>query len=131
MKLTKEQLQKIIQEELAIAIEEGELEEGFLDRLFGKEDTKITGFVSDEDIKSKLDDVQRALGKLLNTAARQENGELVKLVKPISDQIAKMYSMAVPKGKELPPSDFKTGQRFRSAARPGRPTGWIEMTKGE
>lgn len=98
MKISKQQLQKIIQEELAIMQEEGELEEGFLDKLIGKGDSSFTGFITDKDVKSKVDGVQTALGKLHNVASKQENRPLTDLVTLVSDKVGQMYNMLEPKG---------------------------------
>lgn len=65
MKVSKEQLKKIIQEELSAAIQEGELEEGFMDWLRGTNEIP-----SDNDIKSKLDNVKSSLKGLYNTAGK-------------------------------------------------------------
>lgn len=97
MKVTKEQLQKIIQEELTTMQQEGEVDEGIFDKLLGRGD-KFGDFVSDEEVKSKIDSVQAALGKLHNIASKQENRPLTNLVSAVSNQVSQMYSNITPKG---------------------------------
>ncbi len=110
MKVSKEQLQKIIQEELAAMQQEGELDEGFLDKLLGKGDSQFGDFVSDEEVKNKIDSVQTALGKLHNAASKQENRPLTNLVSAVSDQVTQMYSNITPRGSSrITPSERGIG----------------------
>lgn len=112
MKITKEQLQKVIQEELTAMQQEGELDEGFLDKLLGKSSGQFGDFVSSEEVKSKIDSVQSALGKLHNAASKQENRPLTDLVNSVSNQVTQMYSSITPKG----PSRIAPAERGVGAA---------------
>lgn len=78
--------------------QEGELDEGFLDKLLGKSSGQFGDFVSSEEVKSKIDSVQAALGKLYNAASKQENRQLTNLINLVSNQVAQMYSNITPKG---------------------------------
>jgi len=100
MKVTKKELQKIIKEELDEMTAAGELEEGFLDKLLGKE-PKFGDFVTDDDVKKKLDVVQKNLGDLRGLASKQDNKELGLQVTKISKDVAGLYSKTTPKGPEL------------------------------
>lgn len=119
MNLTKEQLQKIIQEELAIALQEGELEEGFLDKLLGK-DKRSTEFVTGKEVKDLLTNVINSISELVRTASRQGDMGLADKAAELKRQAMSLITQEVPAGNELPPKDFKTGQKFVSAARPPR-----------
>ena len=70
MEFTKEQLRKIIQEEFQISIEEGEIDEGFLDRLFGK-DKRSTEFVTGREVKDVVNKVINSISELVRIASRQ------------------------------------------------------------
>lgn len=100
MKVTKQELQKIIKEELDAMTKAGELEEGFLDKLLGKQ-PRFGDFVTDDDVKKKLDVVQKNLGDLRGLASSQGNKELGLQVSKISDDVASLYSKTTPKGPEL------------------------------
>jgi hypothetical protein len=100
MKVTKKELQKIIKEELDEMTAAGELEEGFLDKLLGKE-PRFGDFVTDDDVKKKLDVVQKNLGDLRGLASKQDNKELGLQVTKISKDVAGLYSKTTPKGPEL------------------------------
>ena len=100
MKVTKQELQKIIKEELDAMTETGELEEGFLDKLLGKQ-PRFGDFVTDDDVKKKLDVVQKNLGDLRGLASNQGNKELGLQVTKISNDVADLYSKTTPKGPEL------------------------------
>lgn len=100
MKVTKQQLQKIIKEELNDMTESGELEEGFLDKLLGKQ-PRFGDFVTDDDVKKKLDVVQKNLGDVRGLASNQGNKELGLQVTKISNDVADLYSKTTPKGAEL------------------------------
>jgi hypothetical protein len=100
MKVTKQELQKIIKEELDAMTVAGELEEGFLDKLLGKE-PRFGDFVTDDDVKKKLDVVQKNLGDLRGLASKQDNKELGLQVTKISNDVANLYGKTTPKGPEL------------------------------
>jgi hypothetical protein len=100
MKVTKQELQRIIKEELSAMTEAGELEEGFLDKLLGKQ-PRFGDFVTDDDVKKKLDVVQKNLGDLRGLASNQGNKELGLQVTKISNDVADLYSKTTPKGPEL------------------------------
>ncbi len=130
MKLTKQQLQKIIQEELETMQQEGELDEGFLDRLFGK-DKRSTEFVTDQEVKDVIGKVINSISELVRTASRQENAKLADKAAELKRTAMELSSLAIPVGKDLPPQDFSTGQKFPSAARSARASQRIKMTPGE
>lgn len=100
MKITKEELQKIIKEELDAMTSTGELEEGFLDKLLGKQ-PRFGDFVTDDDVKNKLDVVQKNLGVLRGLASKQDNKELGLQVTKISNDVADLYSKTTPRGPQL------------------------------
>lgn len=100
MKVTKQELQKIIKEELDAMTQAGELEEGFLDKLLGKQ-PRFGDFVTDDDVKKKLDVVQKNLGDLRGLASSQGNKQLGLQVTKISNDVADLYSKTTPKGPEL------------------------------
>ena len=100
MKVTKQELQKIIKEEIDALTQSGELEEGFLDKLLGKQ-PRFGDFVTDDDVKKKLDVVQKNLGDLRGLASNQGNKELGLQVTKISNDVASLYSKTTPKGPEL------------------------------
>jgi len=109
MKITKQELQKIIKEELDAMTEAGELEEGFFDKLLGKQ-PRFGDFVTDDDVKKKLDIVQKSLGDLLGVASRQNNKELGRRVIQISNNVAGLYSKTTPKGTGSPESSAEFGK---------------------
>jgi hypothetical protein len=119
MKLTKQQLQKVIQEELAAMQQEGELEEGFLDRLFGK-DKRSTEFVSGQEVKDVVNNVINSISELVRVSSRQGDMGLADKAAELKRMAMSLPVQEVPAGKDLPPSDFKTGTKFSSAARPVR-----------
>ena len=100
MKVTKQELQKIIKEELDAMTVAGELEEVFLDKLLGKQ-PRFGDFVTDDDVKKKLDVVQKNLGDVRGLASNQGNKELGLQVTKISNDVADLYSKTTPKGAEL------------------------------
>ena len=130
MKLTKQQLQKVIQEELAAMQQEGELDEGFLDRLFGK-DKRSTEFVSGQEVKDVVNNVINSISELVRIASRQGDMGLADKAAELKRMAMSLPVQEVPVGKDLPPSDFKTGQRLPSAARPGRAAQRSRATTGE
>lgn len=110
MKVTKEKLQKIIQEELAAMQQEGELEEGFLDRLFGK-DKRSNEFVSDEEVKSVINNVINSITDLVRTASRQDNRNLADKAAELKRTAMSLSALSTPSGNtELPdPVEFTKG----------------------
>jgi hypothetical protein len=109
MKVTKQELQKIIKEELDAMAATGELEEGFLDKLLGKQ-PRFGDFVTDDDVKKKLDVVQKNLGDLRGLASNQGNKELGLQVTKISNDVAGLYSKTTPKGAGSPESSAEFGK---------------------
>jgi hypothetical protein len=109
MKITKEELQKIIKEELNAMTAAGELEEGFFDKLLGKQ-PRFGDFVTDDDVKKKLDIVQKNLGDLRGLASKQDNKELGLQVTRISNDVAGLYSKMTPKGTGAPESSAQFGK---------------------
>jgi hypothetical protein len=101
VKITKQELSNIIKEEVDKMQAQGELEEGFLDKLLGRDSPKFGDFVNDDEVKRKLDMVQKNLGDLRGLAARQNNKELGVQVSKISNDVGSLYSKATPKGPEL------------------------------
>jgi len=121
VKYTKQEIQKIIQEELSAAIKEGELDEGFLDRLFGK-DKRSTEFVTDQEVKDIINKVINSISDLVRTASRQENRLLADKAAELKRTAMALSSLAVPTGTNLPPNpeqfgkDTRTDPRIRSRA---------------
>lgn len=101
MKISREELQEIIKEELTKLISEEKLDEGFLDKLLGKDSVKFGDFVTGDEIKKKLDVVQQALGQLRGLAAKQDNKQLALGITNISDNVAQLYGMTTPAGEKL------------------------------
>lgn len=130
MKVTKEELQKIIQEELSSAIKEGDLDEGFLDRLFGK-DKRSTEFVTAQEVKDVINNVINSISELVRVSSRQGDMGLADKAAELKRMAMSLPVQEVPAGKDLPPSDFKTGERRPSAARSDRPAQRSTMTTGE
>jgi hypothetical protein len=117
MKLTKQQLQKVIQEELAAMQQEGELEEGFLDRLFGK-DKRSTEFVSDEEVKSVINNVINSITDLVRTASRQDNRKLADKAAELKRTAMSLSVLSTPSGTNMPPKPEEFGIDTRSDPRP-------------
>jgi hypothetical protein len=119
MKVTKEKLQKIIQEELATMQQEGEIDEGFLDRLLGK-DKRSTEFVSDEEVKDIISKVINSISDLVRTASRQDNRILADKAADLKRTAMSLSAFATPSGTNMPPKpedfgrDTRTGPRIRA-----------------
>jgi hypothetical protein len=125
MKISKEQLKDIIKEELESLVEEGgasegELDEGFLDKLLGRGDTpQDLGFVTPEQMKSQLMKVRKELTRALDMAVAQNNEEIRYILgQKIAPELKKMFDMVNPKGStRIPnPADFP-GQPSQSVTR--------------
>lgn len=123
MKITKEKLQKIIQEELTSIQQEGDLEEGFMDRLLGK-DKRSTEFVSDEEVKNIINNVINSISELVRTASRQDNRMLADKAADLKRTAMSLSAFATPSGTNMPPkpgelpADKRQPDRLRR-----RPTG--------
>ena len=117
MKVTKQQLKQIIEEELSQAVQEGELDEGFLDKLLGRGDSKFGEFVTSDEIQSLILKIQKDLGKLAGAAARQGNKQLYLKASDMSKHVDSLRTLSTPKGTgEMPnPADF-TGDPRRTSA---------------
>ena len=123
MKITKEKLQKIIQEELTSIQQEGDLEEGFMDRLLGK-DKRSTEFVSDEEVKNIINNVINSISELVRTASRQDNRILADKASDLKRTAMSLSAFATPSGTNMPPNPEKFGRDDRPDARSHkRPTG--------
>jgi hypothetical protein len=109
--VSKEQLIQIIKEELSQAVQEGEIDEGFLDKLLGKGDSPedLTDFVSDEKVKAQVDKAESAVRQLYLMAGKQGNPNLRDLAKDTLIKVQQMPSMISPKG---PAMMAKAGKGF-------------------
>ena len=116
MKITKEKLQKIIQEELASIQQEGDLEEGFMDRLLGK-DKRSTEFVSDEEVKNIINNVINSISELVRTASRQDNRMLADKASDLKRTAMSLSAFATPSGTNMPPKPEEFGRDDRPDAR--------------
>jgi len=115
MKITKEKLQKIIQEELTTIQQEGDLDEGFMDRLLGK-DKKSTEFVSDEEVKNIINNVINSISELVRTASRQDNRILADKAADLKRTAMSLSSFATPSGTNMPPKPGEFGRDQRKPA---------------
>ena len=116
MKITKEKLQKIIQEELTSIQQEGDLEEGFMDRLLGK-DKRSTEFVSDEEVKNIINNVINSISELVRTASRQDNRMLADKASDLKRTAMSLSAFATPSGTNMPPNPKEFGTDNRKPAR--------------
>lgn len=98
MKISKHLLQEIIKQEMLQLVKEQEIDEGFLDKLLGKGDSKFGEFVTDDEIKRKLNSVQQLLGQLRGLAAKQDNKQLALGITNISSNVADLYKLSTPVG---------------------------------
>jgi hypothetical protein len=101
MKVSKEQLREIIKEELNELQKEGEIEEGFLDFLSGKGSSDFGGFVTDEQVKEKVNTVVNSLADLVRTASKQENPRLADKAAQLKQDAMGLSVMATPKGPKM------------------------------
>ena len=110
MEFTKEQLRKIIQEEFQISIEEGEIDEGFLDRLFGK-DKRSTEFVTGREVKDVVNKVINSISELVRIASRQGDMRLADKAAELKRQAMSLSVQEVPSGNaKMPnPEEFSKG----------------------
>lgn len=105
MKITKQQLQKIIQEELSAMQQEGDLEEGVFDRLFGRSsefsDLASTGKTKEEqELSSEIINAQNSLKQVARIAANK-NPELNTMALSLADKLSDMSKLAkMPDEKE-------------------------------
>lgn len=116
MKVTKEKLQKIIQEELSTMQQEGEIDEGFLDRLLGK-DKRSTEFVSDEEVKNIINNVINSISELVRTASRQDNRILADKAAELKRTAMSLSAFATPSGTNMPPNPEEFGRDTRKDPR--------------
>jgi hypothetical protein len=111
MKVTKQELQKIIKEEFNAMTVAGDLEEGFLDKLLGKQ-PRFDDFVTDGDVKNVLNKAISALTDLVRIASRQENKALTDKAAELKRQAMSLSSMSTPAGSNMPPKpgEFPLGR---------------------
>lgn len=97
MKITKQKLQQIIQEELQQMQQEGELEEAFLDRIFGRS-SEYSGLVSgqsgDQEINDKVVAAQNSLKDLGRILNKKNFQQLADKALNMSTEIAGLGSFA-------------------------------------
>jgi hypothetical protein len=120
MKISKEQLKQIIKEELSQAIKEGDLEEGFLDKLLGRSKSSKE-FVTPEEIRDLITKAINSLGDLVRVASQQDNTKLADEAARIKRDVMSLSSLEVPRGTgEMPnPQDFSGDAKRPRATDPG------------
>lgn len=97
MKITKQKLQQIIQEELQEMQQEGELDEAFLDRIFGRSSEYgglVSGQSGDQEINDKVVAAQNSLKDLGRILNKKNFQQLADKALNMSTEIAGLGSFA-------------------------------------
>lgn len=126
MKITKQQLQKIIQEELSAMQQEGDLEEGVFDRLFGRSsefsDLAATGKTKEEqELSSEIINAQNSLKQVARIAANK-NPQLNIMALSLADKLSDMSKLAKMPDEKEPTTKVQQAIKRINIGEPGYET---------